>query len=204
MGLFAIRILSVFALLLNGIFPPFQMVSATPRAQGTVIETVRKGDTLQKVALRYRTDWKHLKRINGLTRNGLVPGQSLLVPGTRLKIRNGDSAWDISLRHGLNLRQLKKANPGKRLSSLRPGTWLEYSQPRKRNISTGQFFVRTGVPEKATPPPISTGFPGGTFPYSHPTQRSPGSSLLRDSHLSNSATGSIRLPGGDQSDRPRI
>ena len=52
MGLFAIRILSVFALLLNGIFPPFQMVSATPRAQGTVIETVRKGDTLQKVALR--------------------------------------------------------------------------------------------------------------------------------------------------------
>lgn len=148
MGLFAIRILSVFALLLNGIFPPFQMVSATPRAQGTVIETVRKGDTLQKVALRYRTDWKHLKRINGLTRNGLVPGQSLLVPGTRLKIRNGDSAWDISLRHGLNLRQLKKANPGKRLSSLRPGTWLNIPQPRKRNISTGQFFVPTGVPEK--------------------------------------------------------
>jgi len=47
--------------------------------------TVRKGDSLYKIARKFHTTVKKIKRLNGLRSNILRPGQRLIVPGRRFK-----------------------------------------------------------------------------------------------------------------------
>ena len=66
------------------IAPP-QMVQGNSNAEGRVIHTVRRGETLQAIAARYGVSVEDLRRWNRLT--------SVHVRrGTRLKIRTGDAA----------------------------------------------------------------------------------------------------------------
>jgi cell wall-associated NlpC family hydrolase len=47
--------------------------------------TVKKGDSLYKIARKFHTTVKKIKRLNGLRSNILRPGQKLIVPGRRFK-----------------------------------------------------------------------------------------------------------------------
>jgi cell wall-associated NlpC family hydrolase len=47
--------------------------------------TVRKGDSLYKIARKFHTTVRKIKRLNGLRSNILRPGQRLIVPGRRFK-----------------------------------------------------------------------------------------------------------------------
>ena len=47
--------------------------------------TVRKGDSLYKIARKFHTTVRKIKRLNGLRSNILHPGQRLIVPGRRFK-----------------------------------------------------------------------------------------------------------------------
>jgi len=47
--------------------------------------TVKKGDSLYRIAKKFHTTVKKIKRLNGLRSNILRPGQKLIVPGRRFK-----------------------------------------------------------------------------------------------------------------------
>jgi len=47
--------------------------------------TVKKGDSLYRIARKFHTTVKKIKRLNGLRSNILRPGQKLIVPGRRFK-----------------------------------------------------------------------------------------------------------------------
>ncbi len=92
------------------------IVSAYPcRTRRKVKHTVRKGDTLTKVARKYKMQLKLLKRLNRAANKGLRPGQRLVVvmegpmPGKKIagmyrliagpgyKVRNPKRAWGTFL-----------------------------------------------------------------------------------------------------------
>lgn len=72
------------------IAPPQVTVKAAPEkkldlapAAATVWYTVRPGDTLGKIAARYRTSWQSIQRLNGLRNPNIIyVGQRLRVTGT--------------------------------------------------------------------------------------------------------------------------
>jgi membrane-bound lytic murein transglycosylase D len=59
-----------------------RMELASADASGRTIHTVRKGDTLFRIATAYNTTVEALRRANGLTSNTLHPGDKLVVSGT--------------------------------------------------------------------------------------------------------------------------
>ncbi len=58
---------------------------------------VKRGDTLAKIARRYRTKVRVIRRLNGLRTNLIFPGQMLIVPGRELKFKPKKSELTIDL-----------------------------------------------------------------------------------------------------------
>ena len=74
---------------------------------------VKKGESLYKVARKYKTTIKKIKKINKLTKNKIFRGQKLRVPGRDSKIyvvKRGDNLFQIAKRFGLSVRRLVKVN----------------------------------------------------------------------------------------------
>lgn len=99
--------------------------------------TVREGDTLARIALRYGVDLSSLLALNGLDATGstIVQGQSLRLPATadELRVRAadeiyvveaGDSLGLIAQARGLTLAELKQANPFVQADRIYPGQEL--------------------------------------------------------------------------------
>lgn len=102
---------------------------------------VRRGDTLSKIAKRYRTTVARLKRLNGLRSSRIRAGSRLKLPGyvstgkkryakssnrtktTRYRVRKGDYLGRIAKRHHTTVSRIKRAN-GLRSSKLRVGQRL--------------------------------------------------------------------------------
>lgn len=83
-----------------------------------MIYTVKKGDTLFRIAERYGTTVQRLVDANGLTRpNDLAVGQNLFIPTETSSSLNtytvvrGDTMYLISQRLGIPLQELTNANP---------------------------------------------------------------------------------------------
>ena len=90
--------------------------------------TVKKGDTLLSIALKYKTNVKYLKSINNLRSDALKIGQKLKVPSLNstgkwwgapkaqsssrrsYKVQKGDSLWGIANKYKVTVGNLKKAN----------------------------------------------------------------------------------------------
>ncbi len=81
--------------------------------------TVRQGDTLYSIALRFNTSIKTLKRLNELTETTIYVGQKLKVPGAasggesgtrEYIVKPGDTLFSIAKRFGVDLQELARIN----------------------------------------------------------------------------------------------
>lgn len=121
------------------------LLASVPRSKWAprLIHTVRKGDSLYAIARRYGSTVASIRRANGLHRNLIRPGQSLVVPrlglvrrrsvrhlrktsaGARTYIvRPNDTLWDIARSFGVSVKRLRVANGLGRHSVIRPSDRL--------------------------------------------------------------------------------
>ncbi|MGE7603644.1 glycosyl hydrolase family 18 protein [Peribacillus sp. NPDC097675] len=80
------------------------------------IIVVKKGDTLETIALRYKVEPTMIIDVNGLETTALVPGLALYIP-TRMRnrtylIKENDTLSEIAKRYMTSVAAIKKANPG--------------------------------------------------------------------------------------------
>jgi len=122
---------------------------------------IKKGESLNRIAARYRTDVSTLKQVNRLRGNTIRAGRSLLIPTAQkplkhyslsldsrrykgLKrsgdgqryvytIRRGDNLWDIGRHYGISVKQLCAWNGLSSKSILRPGGKLEIWVEKETN-----------------------------------------------------------------------
>jgi membrane-bound lytic murein transglycosylase D len=137
---------------------------------------VRQGDTLGAIARRYGTTVSVLQAVNGLSGTTIRAGSHLMVPtatrgvsdyplsaANRLAstqsreragrvrseytVRNGDSLWSISRRHGVGVRELAAWN------GMAPGDTLSVGRTLVvwQHTASGTAAARPGAPPTAAP-----------------------------------------------------
>lgn len=82
------------------------------------IYTVKKGDSLWKIANKYNTTVEKLKRANNLKTNTLSVGQKLVIPSISVSpevsdtyiVQKGDSLWSIANKFNMTVSELKNLN----------------------------------------------------------------------------------------------
>ncbi len=113
---------------------------------------IKRGETIGLIAQRYHTSIATIKHANGLRRNLIRAGHSLLIPSSKqplkhytlsldarrfrglkktgvgekytYKVRRGDTLWDIGRHYGVSIKQLCSWNGIAARSILRPGQKL--------------------------------------------------------------------------------
>lgn len=144
-----------------------QQISALPAPERVAVEnyTVKKGDTLFKVAKRFGTTPAELKRLNKLKSNQLKNGSTLVVSQTRngsaeyarvqaelfgkslstasnkkvvsrYKVRRGDTLSSVARKHGVSTKQLAKLNGLRVKSHLKQGQVLKVNGKAGSNSRT--------------------------------------------------------------------
>ncbi|MDX8410248.1 MAG: LysM peptidoglycan-binding domain-containing protein [Mariprofundaceae bacterium] len=118
-----------------------QLADATPKI---IRVSVRRGDSLWKIAKKHHTTVARLRRLNPSMRDLLRPGDRLLVPsgkyvtrlastpnpllsrGNRIRytVRRGDSLWRIAQRFGTTPRAIARSNQISEDKLIRPGDKL--------------------------------------------------------------------------------
>ena len=105
---------------------------ATPaKASASWRHTVRRGDSLWKLASRYGTTVDRIKRDNGLRGNQLSIGQRLKIEtgptagSRRYTVRRGDTIGRIAKRHSVSIDAMLRANGLSRSSTIHPGQVLQ-------------------------------------------------------------------------------
>ena len=114
-----------------------------PGGPRIIVHRVRRGDSLWRIAQRYRVSIRKLRRWNGLWRtNTLRIGQRIRIHGgrgrppsrarrrvasrgTRHRVRAGESLWSIAVRHGTSVDRLCRLNGIDRNAKLPVGKVLK-------------------------------------------------------------------------------
>ena len=131
--------------------------------------TVKKGDTLERVANRLDSDITELAKLNKLKKPyRLQPGQTIRGPGDTAKaytVSRGDTLADIAKRFGVTEAELRSANGLRRGASVAPGRKLRLPAGyRDRGPITTTTTTTTPRPvERPEAPPPST--PSTPRPY---------------------------------------
>jgi len=90
---------------------------------------VKKGESLWKIASKYKTTITKIKQLNNLSSNVIRPGQKLRLRGQAPRktkyytVKGGDTLWEIAKNNKLSIKSLMKLNSLKS-SSIRPGQKL--------------------------------------------------------------------------------
>ncbi|MCB9229616.1 MAG: LysM peptidoglycan-binding domain-containing protein [Deltaproteobacteria bacterium] len=80
---------------------------------------VRRGESLYRIARRYRTSVEEIKRLNRIRSSTIVPGQKLMVLSTatqpsstymRYKVRRGDNLISLARKFGMTVSKIKEIN----------------------------------------------------------------------------------------------
>ena len=120
------------------------VLESTPRDKWAprMIHTVRSGDSLYEIALRYGSSVSAIRQANGLSGSLIRPGQSLVVPrfgsGSQYashqpnrtskdgsyEVRRNDTLWDIARGFSISVESLCAANGLHRRDVIRPGQRL--------------------------------------------------------------------------------
>lgn len=127
-------------------------------AKRSTTHRVRRGDTLGKIAGKYRTSVSKIKRANGLKSSTIRIGQNLKIPGrytptypssknttytAKYKVKSGDTLGAIAARHRVSASSIRKAN-GIKGSLIRSGQVLTI--PR----ASGRYYGEDISPQKST------------------------------------------------------
>ena len=101
-----------------------------PAAKTETVYTVKKGDTLSKIAAEHGTTWQQLASYNGIANaNSIRAGQIIKIPGKArtYTVKKGDSLWSIAqkqLGDGSRYNEIKKLN-GLNSNTINAGQVLE-------------------------------------------------------------------------------
>ena len=115
----------------------------------TTTHTVRRGDTLSKIALRYDTSVHSLRKLNGLRGDRIAVGAVLKIAASppveeeeplEYTVRRGDTLSEIALRFEVGLRLLRRLN-GLSSDTIRPGQKLKL---RPTPLEEGVHVVQQG------------------------------------------------------------
>jgi len=146
-----------------------QVLQSVPRSQWAprLVHTVRRGESLYLLAHRYGSSVRAIRQANGLRRNLIHPGQSLIVPrlglpsahtqrasrrsvshSGRYRVQSRDTLWDIARTFGVSIDHLCAANGITRRQVIRPGQTLSIPSTKhgsRRIASTHRTYrVRRG------------------------------------------------------------
>lgn len=99
-------IFSILSILIFHIHPAFAFAE---RKIPTNIYVVQNGDTLPRIAQKYKTSVQDLKLSNGLQSESLIAGQKLWVP-VMYEVSAGDSLKEIATRHHTSVEIIKTTN----------------------------------------------------------------------------------------------
>ncbi len=106
--------------------------------------TIKKGDSLWKIARRHHTSIRYLKRLNPKLGHTLSIGKNIVVPASsnistlssktnplltkgrriRYKVKSGDSLWTIAKKFGTSTRSIARTNQIAKNQLIRPGDRL--------------------------------------------------------------------------------
>ena len=116
-----------------------------------IIYTVKKGDSLFKIAETYGTTVGELERLNQLDGVKFLPeGLSLVIPSNSgsYRVRRGDSLYSIALRYGITVEQLLKLNPNLRPPyNIYPDQILLVPKESRRTIDVNGYCYSYIKPE---------------------------------------------------------
>ncbi|MCM8814877.1 MAG: LysM peptidoglycan-binding domain-containing protein, partial [Candidatus Omnitrophica bacterium] len=122
--------------------------------------TVKKGETLSSLASKYNTTVEQIKSWNGLSRNTIYPGQTIIVGKYEVKekdvyiVKKGDTLLSISKKTGVSVEKLKNYNdlgsgiiyPGQKLALTKPETKKTEQIKKQLNhgIENNVYYVKKG------------------------------------------------------------
>ena len=93
------------------------VISGTTSTTTDNLYTVKKGDSLYQIALKFNTTVNEIKRLNNLTSNLLSIGQQLKIPKLTetsdyiiYTVKRGDSLYQIALTYDTSVNEIKRLN----------------------------------------------------------------------------------------------
>jgi membrane-bound lytic murein transglycosylase D len=140
------------------------VLEATPKSEWAprMMHTVRRGESLYSIAMRYGSNVSAIRQANGIRGNLIHPGQTLVVPrfgdqrpqptrrlagGGTYVVQRHDTLWDISRSFGTSVDALCAANGLSRRSTIRPGQRLvipDGGRAAAPSSKTATYTVRRG------------------------------------------------------------
>ncbi|SMB90456.1 spore germination protein [Desulfonispora thiosulfatigenes DSM 11270] len=112
-----------------------------------LIHVVKKGDTLWKIAKKYRVSIERIIEINELKKpDQLVVGLALLIPEEKIihTVRKGETLWLIVNKYGISLQTLIDANKIANPDLIYPGTKLIIPRKEKPTIEVNAYTYKLG------------------------------------------------------------
>jgi cell wall-associated NlpC family hydrolase len=103
---------------------------------------IRRGDTLSKIAKRYKISVKKLRALNGLGRKSklkigktLVVGKRVVKPKKKRKyiVKRGDTVWLIAKKNNTTVKEIRKLNNLTRKSKIKKGMVLTIAPKSKKS-----------------------------------------------------------------------
>ncbi|EKN62360.1 spore cortex lytic enzyme [Neobacillus bataviensis LMG 21833] len=102
---------------------------------------VKARDSLFTIGSRYGISIDEIRRVNGLEKTNIVPGQALLIPLYTYIVQPGDTLTGIARKSFLSIKQLTDANPAVNPAALRPGMRLTIPTISNFHASVLSFYV---------------------------------------------------------------
>jgi len=123
---------------------PGQRLQLRPSSLDEPVHTVRRGETLSSIALKYHLRVSDLAALNDIEGSIIFVGQELRLkaaPAHVHIVERGDALWEIAAAYGMTVDELKQLN-GLSSDRIYPGQELHLSV--KRPMSPDIYVVKTG------------------------------------------------------------
>jgi LysM repeat protein/N-acetylmuramoyl-L-alanine amidase len=123
---------------------PGQRLQLRPSSLDEAVHTVRLGETLSSIALKYHMTVSELAGLNDIEGSTIYVGQELRLKATPIHshiVERGDALWEIAAAYGMSVGELKRLN-GLSSDRIYPGQELHLSM--KRSVLPDTYTVKAG------------------------------------------------------------